>query len=170
MRSIELRIIYEHVNYNNLLGLAWDSKARKAVVERWQGFGLKMEILIWFSLKCIYNAVWSIGNIRISPNSQNCFKCWKHPITAPCKNWNVVLKLGTGKWFTNSWETLTNRICSWGRGLSLPICHWAVSHCFSFNKQKWPRFSKYNIYSTLESDRCLLALIHGILIIVLENE
>ena len=57
MGSIELRIIYVHVNYNNLLGLAWDSKARKAVVERWQGFGLKMEILIWFSLKCIYNAV-----------------------------------------------------------------------------------------------------------------
>ena len=43
--------------FDNLLGLAWDSKARKAVVERWQGFGLKMEILIWFSLKCIYNAV-----------------------------------------------------------------------------------------------------------------
>ena len=57
MRSIELRIIYVHVNYNYLLGLAWDSKARKAVVERWQGFGLKMEILIWFILKYIYNAV-----------------------------------------------------------------------------------------------------------------
>ena len=56
MGSIELRIIYVHVNYNYLLGLVWDSKARKAVVERWQGFGLKMEILIWFSLEYIYNA------------------------------------------------------------------------------------------------------------------
>ena len=86
MRSIELRIIHVHVNYNYLLGLVWDSKARKAVVERWQGFGLKMEIFIWFSLEYIYNAASAIGNIRISPNSQNCFKCWKHPITAPCKN------------------------------------------------------------------------------------